>query len=66
LAEAGNKKRKTSATEYFSENVAKSLVLFGTWTQAGNVTAKVAILIFGNGKLAQNFSFLIRFKNVIG
>jgi hypothetical protein len=48
LAEAGTfvNSQKTLASEYSSEYVAISLVLSGTWTQAGNVTAKVTVLAY--------------------
>jgi hypothetical protein len=39
------------ASEYSSDYVAISLVLSETWTQAGNVTAKITVFAY------QNFSF---------
>jgi hypothetical protein len=35
-------------SEYSSEYVTISLVLSGTWTQTGNVTAKVTVLAYWN------------------
>jgi hypothetical protein len=48
------------ASEYSSEYVAISLVLSGTWTQAGNVMVKVAV--WPTGLLF----FILKEKNFVG
>jgi hypothetical protein len=52
--------RKTSASKYSSEYAAISLVLSGTWTQAGNVMAKVTVLAY------RNFFFFSKWKKNVG